>query len=221
MNDVTYKNFSSHLNSHIRKQLNKTTMKTTKWIFTILATFIVAIGFAAKTEAPKMNVIRVETEKALVAFDAKAPTMIELSITNYRNNVVYYYKSEDKQMSYRGKFDFSRLENGVYNVSLNYGNQSLNSEVYVSNKGLDIKPTINLYEPFFDYDNDKLNVSFLNVPKKQVYLNIYKNKEHIAGAKLGKDFAIHKCLDFSKLEEGEYQVVITDFFNDHTYMVSK
>ena len=77
------------------------------------------------------------------------------------------------------------------------------------------------YEPFFTFDNDNLNVSFLNAPQKNVYFNVYKNNVHIDGATLGNDLVIHKKIDLSNLEEGKYQVILTDEFKDHVFWVTK
>lgn len=69
-------------------------MKTTKWVITTLAIFIVAIGFA--TETPKMNITPVEAEKALVAFKSESPVVFEITITKSDGEILYYLKSASK-----------------------------------------------------------------------------------------------------------------------------
>lgn len=189
-------------------------MKTKRSLVTILAVLIVAIGFA--TEKVKMNIIPLDSEKALVAFNSETPTNFEVTIKNVENETVYYHKSEKKQQTYKGKFDFSELETGKYIVSVNYGNKSLNSEITVANDHIKAGPVVKSMEPYFSQKNDKLSVSFLNSAQRQVYINIYKNEEHVTGAKLGKDLSIQKCVNLSNLEKGKYKVVLSDWYGDHS-----
>jgi len=194
-------------------------MKTTKWVITTLAIFIVAIGFA--TETPKMNIIPVEAEKALVAFNSSSPVSFEITITKKNGEIIYYKKSKNPLDEYRKVFDFSEMGNGIYNVSMNYGNRSLNRDVCVSKKDIKIGPIVKLYEPYFCYKDGLLNVSFLNIARNSVYLNVYKMGKHVSGLNLGKELSIQKSFDFSKLKNGDYKIVVTDKFKDHSFIVHK
>lgn len=194
-------------------------MKTKLWVLTILVLFIVSIGFA--TETPKMNVVTDEDNKIQVTFEAPTACPVEITITDNRGDVVYYWQSEYPQNEVNQSFNLAELGNGTFNLALKYGCTSINREVTVSHKEVKVGPPVKLPEPFFCYKNDKLNVSFLNVSSKNVYLNVYKNGEHYNGFKLGKNFDIQKCIDFSMAENGNYEIVLTDYFKDHHYMVEK
>ena len=76
-------------------------------------------------------------------------------------------------------------------------------------------------EPFFCFKDNKLNVSFLNVANKNVYLNVYKDGMHYDGFVFGKGADIQKSIDFSNAEKGKYEVVLTDYFKEHYYTVNK
>jgi hypothetical protein len=194
-------------------------MKTKALILLMAVLFVASNSFALKTDGPRMNIVQVESDEALVAFESKVPTYFELTISNNEHVVVYYQKSKKQQQEFKGKFNFANLENGTYNVCVNYGNQSLNSQIEITNKGIETSEVVRCYEPYFTIEDEKLNVSFLNTPQKQVYLNIYKNNKHVDGTALGKDLVIHKKLDLSNLAEGKYQVILTDEFKDHVYWV--
>ncbi len=194
-------------------------MKRTKWIITTLAFFIVAVGFA--TETPKMNIIPVENEKALIAFNSGKPTLIELTIKNDDGDILYFKRSEKRVSEYQEIFDFLELGNGDYNVCLNYGNRSINRDLHVLKKEIIVGAAVQMYEPYFTFKNERLNVSFLNISQKNVFLNIYKDGEHLSKSRLGKDMTIQKCFDLSKLDKGDYKVVITDWFKDHSFIVHK
>ena len=206
---------------HYYKQLKKTVMKTKTRIFFILAIFFVAIKIADATDTPKMSIKTLSHETALLAFDSKTPTQFELSICNQNNEIVYFFKTKKKEQVYREEFDFSNFEKGVYNVCVNYGNKSVNRKLTLTKNGIETGPTEMFYEPYFLIEGNQLNVSFLNVPQKPVYLNVYLNNKHVSGLKLGKELSIQKCIDFSNLKEGEYQVVLNDYFKDHTFTFRK
>ena len=190
-------------------------MKTKLWVLTALAVFIVAIGFA--TETPKMNVIPVEAQKALVAFESLSSSPLEIILTNKNGETLYRMKTKNAQKELKKVIDFSELGYGDFNVCMNYGVQSVSRKLCVSEDGIKVGCPERLYEPYFCMKNGKLNVSFLNITNKKVKLYVYKNGELVSSVKLGKDIAIQKRLDLSKLENGEYKVVLTDWFKDHQF----
>lgn len=196
-------------------------MKTKSLILTLAVLFTAVSSFAVKTDRPKMKIVKVEDTKALVAFESALPTHFELTISNEDHIVVYHQKSMKQQKDFKSNFNFSDLKKGTYHVCMNYGNQSLNCKVQVTNKGLKTGNVFRCYEPFFTYENGKLDVSFLNVPQKPVYLNLYRNNKHVNSTRLGKDLVIHKRINLKNLEEGKYEVVVTDEFKDHVYWVTK
>jgi len=191
-------------------------MKTKHWVFTALAFFVVAIGYAS--DFPQMNVVPVEAEKALIAFDSSEPSPLEITVTNHDGEILYYKKTTKRYSAYKKVFDFSALGVGNYCVCVNFGNKSITRKVDVTNDKIDVGPPQRLFEPYFCLKDKKLNVSLFNCPQKQVYVNVYKSGEHVTSLKLGKDLTIQKRLDLSKLGKGEYEIVLTDYFKDHVYI---
>ena len=191
-------------------------MKTKIWVTTTLAFFIVAIGFA--TNFPKMNVIQVEAEKAMVAFESIEATPLEITLTNYSGEILYFKKTQKRYDEYKKVFDFSELGTGNFCICVNFGNRSISRNITVQKKKIIVGAPMQLYEPYFCMEDKKLNVSFFNCPQKPVYVNIYQNGKHIDGINLGKNLAIQKRLDLSRLKKGEYEIVLSDLFKDHKYI---
>ena len=191
-------------------------MKTKTWVFTALACFIVAIGYAA--DFPKMNVIQVEAEKALVAYDAEKATPLEITLTNCHGDILYFKRTKQRYSEYKKIFDFSDLGEGNYCICINYGNQSVSRNVTVSEEKMQVGPSQQLYEPYFKLDGDMLGVSFLNCPEKPVFINVYQDGKLINGMRLGKGLCIQKRLDLSKLKKGEYEIVLSDCYKDHRFI---
>lgn len=194
-------------------------MKTSKWVLSTLALLIAAIGFA--TETPKMNVVANDNDKIQVSFESATACPIELIITDEDGVIMHYWKSESPENVVNQKLNLSQLGQGTFTVALNYGGKSINREIVITRKEIKVGEPVQLLEPFFSFKNDRLNVSFLNVANKNVYLNVYKDGEYYNGMTLGKGFDIQKCIDFSMAGKGKYEVVLTDHFKEHHFTVSK
>lgn len=194
-------------------------MKTKIWGLTTLALFIAAISFA--TDLPKMSVNADDASKLLVSFESPAASQVEFMISDRDGVILYSWKSEIPEAKLSKMYNLSELGDGTFNICVNYGGKSINREVCIKGKSVTVGPSVQLIEPFFNYKNERLNVSFLNFAQKNVYLNIYKDGEHYAGFTLGKNMDIQKCFDFSTAKKGNYDVVLTDFFKEHHYTVNK
>ena len=186
----------------------------TKYLFTtLLVVFMSATGFT--TEKPKMTILSDNNQMATIRFESPVPTWFEMTILNCKDEIVYYKKSNERTEEFTQKFDFSALSQGRYRVCVNYGNQSLNRELVVSSNGIQTSAAEFLYEPYITLEEGKLNVSFLNIAQKDVYLNIYKENEMVFGIYLGNTMEIQKRLNLNQLEAGEYEVVMREWFKNH------
>jgi hypothetical protein len=195
-------------------------MKTKILLLTALAVFVAATGFA--TQLPTMNVIPVKSEKALVAFEAMSPANFELSLKNQRGETIYYKKSEEPVQNYKLVFDLQNLEDGNYHVNLKHGNCTLDRLITISNgTNLKVGEEIRMFSPYYKFENNLLQVSYLNNSQKSVFLNIFRDGQYVTGKKLGKEMCIQKVLDFSKLEEGTYDIVLTNNNNEFQFTVQK
>lgn len=191
-------------------------MKTKNWVLAALACLIVAIGSAS--DLPKVNVVPIAAEKALVAFETPSAAPLEITLTASSGEILYFKKSTKHLAEYKKVFDFSELGKGVYCMCINYGNRSVSRTINVAKDEIKVGEMQRLYEPYFVLNDKKLNVSFLNCPCKPVFLNIYCEGKHLQGINLGKGLAVQKCIDLSLLQKGEYEVVLTDCFKNHKFI---
>ncbi len=195
-------------------------MKTRNFVLTALALFVAATVSA--TKLPTLNVIPVENQKALVAFESPKPADVELAVKNRSGEILYYKKSKAPVDNLRMIFDFHDLKDGNYDVSLHFNNCEINREVTISDNQLKgVGEQKRAYDPYCTLEGNLLKVSYLNSDQENVLLNIYHNGQHVAGKKLGKDMCIQKLLDFSKLESGQYEVVVSSNNEDYLFTVNK
>jgi len=186
---------------------------------TTFAVLLATTSFAA--DIPKLNIVPVEAEKALVEFESGSPALIGITIEKENGEVVYYKKSKNPLNEYSQVFDFSTTGPGTYRVCVSQGNKSISREMKVTNKEILVGQAICFYEPNFSFTNNRLNVSFLNTGTQDVSLSIFQNEKFLWKAKMGDELTIQKYIDFSHLENGEYEVVLDDGYNHYSYLVSK
>jgi hypothetical protein len=202
------------------KQLKQKTMRTKSVVLTVLAIFIAAAVSA--TKPPVMNVITVQKEKALVAIESSVPFEFELNVQNKKGETLYSRKSENPVHNYSTVLSFSMLECGSYHVNLTFGNCTIHREIILSNNGrIKVGEEIKTYSPFYQFEDNLLKISYLNNQLHDINLSIYQNGEHIAAKKLGKDMCIQKVFDFSKLDDGEFLVVLNDRHHKYPYYFHK
>ena len=189
-------------------------MKTRNWVVFALALVVAATTSA--TNLPKMHVEPVADEKVKVDFQSATPCPVEITISKENGGVVYQSQSEMRNNEYSKVFDFSELKEGTYKICLNYGNQSVTRELKVNKNNFEVGPAQRYFEPYYKVENGKLDVSFLNVSGKNVYLRLYKDGEFVSGVNLGKEMCIQKRMDFTGLEKGKYNVVLAEDLATHT-----
>lgn len=195
-------------------------MKTRNFVLTALA-LIVAVA-ASATKIPTLNVIPVENRKALVAFGTQKPASVEVTVKSKTGKVLYYKKSEGPVDELRLILNFKDLEDGNYDVTIDYNNLKINREITVADNQLTkVGDAENAYGPYYQFEDNLLKVSYLNNTQRNVQLNIFKDGVYIAGKQLGNEMCIQKVLDFSKLDGGRYDVVLSDKRNDYQFVVQK
>lgn len=194
-------------------------MKTKTFVLSAFALLLASTVLA--TKLPTMKVTPLEAEKTLVSFESEMPSQFELTVKDLDGTTLYYKKTEQPVAGYQTVFDFSETGNGSYVVSLDYGNCSLSRKVFVWDNNMEVGEEIRLFAPVYSFENNQLKVSFLNKACKNVFINVFQNGEYVTGKKLGKEMCMQKTIDFSKLEKGTYDVVLSDHFKDYEYTVSK
>lgn len=176
-----------------------------------------AVSYAS--EKPKMTITANDEQIVSVQFESSEPTWFELTVQDTKGEVVYHKKLRERTARYKQQIDFSKLKKGNYFVCVNYGNRSLNSALSVSPNGVEISPAEFFYEPYFEIEGEKLNISFLNVAQKGVYLSIYKKDKLVYGIYLGNEMSIQKRLVLNQAEKGEYKIVLREWFKNHSAQV--
>lgn len=194
-------------------------MKTNHLVLAMLAIFFVTTGFAAKN--PQMYIKASEGKKIQVMVESEKALPFEIEITAKNGGFVYQWKSDSPVTEAKTQFDLSQVGQGDFTVSLNYGANSVNRDLRISKKSIEVGEPVYSYEPLFSFKDNILKVSYLNLSNDKVFLKVYKQGEYFAGLNLGSRIDIQKAIDFSTAGKGEYHIVLTDDKNEHFFSLAK
>ena len=194
-------------------------MKTIKLAITILAVASAAIVYGV--EKPKLNVIPVTADRAVVSVKNENPAVMEVSIKAANGDLVYYKQTEEPITDYRKIYDFADLVAGEYVLNLKVNTTEVTNEFEVSREGIVLGETKMRFDPYFDYNEDVLKLSYLNFDQENLRLSFYNEEGLVYKTKIGNDFNIATGYDLSKLEHGSYRVVLSSFNREFAFNLEK
>lgn len=195
-------------------------MKTIKLFFTVTALAIAAIATAV--EKPKLDVIPLSADRAIVSISNENAVYLEVSVESKEDGSMVYYKQSSKPVKdYQKIFDFENLKNGEYVLTLKVDKTKVSRDFAVNYSGIDVGNSKMRFDPYFDYNDGVLKFSYLNFERENLKLKIYKNNNLVYQTRLGNDFAVSSGYDLSKLEEGEYRVQLASMDEKYNYDIVK
>jgi hypothetical protein len=194
-------------------------MKTKQFLFTFaLVAFALVSG---AVEKPKMNVIPLSDEKALIAVANEKPAYFELSILSEKGDLVYYKESSSEITDFRQLINYSNLENGNYTLKLKVKDTYVSRNLAINNNEMIVGETKMMYAPYFALENDILKLSFLNFDEENMKFRILQDGELVFENRLGNEFVISEGFDISKLEKGNYEIELSSYKNQFSYNIEK
>jgi len=194
-------------------------MKTIKLLFTVTALAIATMVNA--TEKPKLNVVPLSADRAVVSIRNAEASTFEVSIENNFGELVYYKKTNDPITDYQKIYDFENLENGEYVFNLKVNDVSVSRDFQVKFSGIEVGNSEVRFDPYFKFNDNVLKFSYLNFDQENVKLKIYKDFDLVYQTKLGDDFVITKGYDLNKLEAGNYQVELSSLNNEYEFEITR
>ncbi|MDX8338188.1 hypothetical protein SLH46_03265 [Draconibacterium sp. IB214405] len=194
-------------------------MKTVKFLTTVMALAIVAVATAV--EKPKMNVVPVSEDRAVVSILNGVDALFELSIRAEDGELVYYKQASNPSNTYQKVFDFKNIEDGNYTMDLRVNDTRLIKDIAISSNGIVVGESKMRIDPYFAFTNDVLKLTYLNFDQENLNLIIYDKNGLVFESKLGKDFNVATGFDLSALAAGQYEVVLSSMNNDFSFSLEK
>lgn len=192
----------------------------TKQFLSVLA-LVAVVGIATAVEKPKMNVIALSDENALIAIANENPAYFELSILAENGDLVYYKESATETTDLRQIINYSNMENGLYTLKLKVKDTYVSRDFEINSKGMKVGESKMKYTPHFAYSSDVLKLSYLNFDQENIKLKIYSEGDLVYEKRLGKEFVISAGFDISQLEGGKYEIELSSMYNQFSYNIEK
>lgn len=194
-------------------------MKTIKLLTTVLAVAIVAVATAV--EKPKMSFVPLSADRAVVSIVNGEEAQFELSIRAKDGELIYYKQTTKPLITYQKLYDFENLENGNYTMDLRVNGTRVIKDFEVASNEILVGESKQRMDPYFAFTDDVLKLTYLNFDQEKLSLNIYNDEGLVYKTNLGKSFNVASGFDLSKLEEGNYQVILSSINNNFSFNIQK
>lgn len=194
-------------------------MKTIKTI-SKLAMLFAFVAFANTLMASgnlKVNILPLTSEKAVVAISSTAASNFQISIENENGETIYYKQTGADSKDYRQVFDFSKLEAGEYKLTASIDGSTTERSFKIEHKNISVGKEKSNMAPFFAYKEGVLKLSYLNYTEEKVNLNFYDKNELVFSKEIGNVFNVNQGFDLSKLNRGNYSVVLSTDSKSYSY----
>lgn len=175
--------------------------------FLIVTTLMSQLSLASGTFL--VNLVPQTEEMALLKISNNDGQKYEISILNSMGDLVYFHETKEASRNFNRMFDFSQLEHGDYKVEVKIEGASNEQLMTINKNGIVVSNSSKKTDPFFNYKDNVLSLSYLNHSIEEMSMNIYQKSNLIWETKMDAQFVLLKGFDLSKLKRGEYTVVFS------------
>lgn len=188
-----------------------------------ISLFIITIFLGSATAfasgKPAMNIIPLSADRVLVAMENEKPAPVEVRVTDENGRLVFYKSVRSSSSDYRKIYDLSALEDGRYDVVFSIDNTRAKRAIELNDDKVVVGEVHYSYDPTFIFDNDNLKLTYLNFDEEDFMLKLYRNGQIVYESKLGNDFALTRGFNLSRLENGNYDVVLASGNKEYYHSV--
>lgn len=190
-------------------------MKTFRLVIFLAA--ILGYNVASASGNATLNLIPVEDQKVLVAFESAIPGQISLTLTDSDDRVVYYKSTFSPKAEFRGIYNLSELQDGAYTLSVNSGDARISRNIEIKNKELAFSDPVFGNTPVFSLNKQLLDISFLNNQLENVSVQIFRSNSLVYASQLGDGLVVQNRFDLSSLPGGDYRVYLVSGNDTYTF----
>jgi hypothetical protein len=192
-------------------------MKTMKTIFAlVLAVFV--YGSVNASGNLRVNITDLNNSLTEVEILNAKMSMFEIDVKNEKGELVFFKETTSPATNYKRKYDFSKLENGVYFFTVKIDNELKETKFRIENGKMTVLKQTKMVEPVFIFDDNQLKLSYLNFDGENSSFIVYdSNRNELYRKNLNSDFITQHGLDFSKATRGSYRAVLSSGNNVFSY----
>jgi hypothetical protein len=191
-----------------------------KTIFAVLAFIFVSAGVSASGNL-RVSLTGPTSESATVKISNTQLSTYDIKVTDENGRTIFTKQTESSSKDYIRQYDFSQLENGIYFLTVKAEKTTNETKFSVKNGAIELIGERKILEPYFNFEDDKLKMTFLNFSTEESTLIVYDDKRNeLYSKKLSADFNIQHGLDMSNLPKGAYEIVLSTDSNLFDFNVS-
>lgn len=204
------------MNNLIKGKVMKTIVKVTLvFAFAAFANTIFASGNL------KVNILPASAKKAVIAISTCCNSNFSISVANEEGRIVYSKENLEPTEDYLTEFDLSLLEDGKYKLKVVSEDITTERTFRKTDKGIKVGKEQTMIKPFFGYKDGILRCTYLNFPKENLTLYFLKKNQLLYSKDLGKTFNVTEGMNLSRLEKGNYEVVLSTGDREYSFWVDK
>ncbi|ANI89409.1 hypothetical protein A9P82_08940 [Arachidicoccus ginsenosidimutans] len=180
------------------------------------AVFVLSASFAKAATEFNVSLANSETVKIEVNNSEKN---VSISVTDESGSVLYQY---DNVAAGAKGFNFSTVPDGRYFIKMENDRTIETTLVTKVNHALKISKNYDFVaKPLFQKKGkNKLNLYFVNLNNSNVEVDVYDKDRTLINSFTSNDAVIEKSLDFSKVLQGNYEIVLSTDKGDNIFSKS-
>jgi len=194
-----------------------------KTILKVTLVFVLAVISTATFAAGnlKLNVSPVSGGKALVDISSLTNNTVSLKLSDEDGNIVYYKENLESNNDFRKIYDFSKLEDGNYKLTVVSDGLVAERQLKMNHQTIEVGDESTVLKPYFAFQDEIFKCSYLNFMKDNVRLCVYQDGQLMYSKKVGSHFSVNEGLSLRKLEPGDYSVCLVAGENEFYYNIKK
>ena len=195
-------------------------MKTMKLFMVVAAATLISGGVYASGNL-KVNFTGVRADMAVIEISNTNLSTFEIEVKNEDGEVIFWKETQTPSTNYKRTYDFSKLEEGNYFLTVNIDREKQETKFAVENGTLRMIEEKKMLEPFFFFNENELKMTYLNFAGENTSLHIYdENRNELYARDFNDEFNVQHGLNMTKLPKGSYEVVLSTESNSYNYEVA-
>ena len=161
----------------------------------------------------KVNFTGLKSDLAVIEISNVKSSSFEITVKNDVGEVIFS-KATQPATNYKKNYDFSKLEEGTYYLTVKVDNEINESEFQVESGTLKLVGEKKI-------NNNELKMTYLNFSEEKAtmsVLDVYGNE--LYSKKFNNEFNIQHGISLARLPKGSYSVVFSTREDSYNYSVS-
>ena len=190
-----------------------------KRLLMIAGMFFVFVLTSMAESNEKVRVIAMSQKSVLLFVMNHEKQWATMNINKINTEEELYSKTTARDKIYRGIYDFSKVPEGDYKLSIDFNDKTYDKEIKVTSDGLEIIKEADYIDPEFSSKNNTLKVMFYNPANKGVSVSFSNGLKDFYTDNLPEQIgSFERSYNLKNLETGSYIVKLTS--GDRKYLYS-